>query len=398
MAGSKKWPDLFMDGSVTRTLDIQLPDEIIAIMGRELKIDYLSKRHCIMVSKKSDSFFSGKGTECTSKNILRIPDEIKNKLKLKSDESVVCSYDTVSGCLIIKKKAGSNAGDKPHMIKERKKVTNRTVENSLPTQTKSVCQKSDVFVGSPSYPYQYKPEAFANYRPPNKKTNELAFHDAMELCGYVRDVMEADGETALFLIWRFAFGIDCNVIRYFSKTSKSVNGICEAFRFGCKRFLEREDDISDASLERVFRTALSDYDIILLHKQRGISWMSRNSFESDISITELARCFQQKMFISLEDAAQSPGSYAALDDGKIEKLSKYILNLPVEYGSLLLLRYYRRYEVSEIENMLDVSYVKGKIEYLRRALSDRMGLAGKLISDGSFSKACASCVSLLHIL
>lgn len=52
LAGSNIRPDLFMDGSVTRSLDIQLPDEIIAIMGRELKIDYLGKRHCIMVSKK----------------------------------------------------------------------------------------------------------------------------------------------------------------------------------------------------------------------------------------------------------------------------------------------------------------------------------------------------------
>jgi len=126
--------------------------------------------------------------------------------------------------------------------------------------------------------------------------------------------------------------------------------------------------------------------------------MSYESFEHDISINELARCFKQRLFIELENSAQFPGIHISLDNSKINQLSKYILNLPVEYGGLLLLRYYKRYEVSEIENLMNVSYVKGKIEYLRRALSDRMGLFDKLISDNAFTKACASCVRLLHLL
>jgi len=389
LAGSNIRPDLFMDGSVTRSLDIQLPDEIIAIMGRELKIDYLGKRHCIMVSKKNDPFYPGTETECNSNNIIRIPDKIKNNLKLKTGESVVCSYEIATECLIIKKKASSSDSNKSLMAKEQKHAT---------VQPKSLYRKSNVFVDFPSYPYQYRSEAFANYKPTTKTTDDLTFQDAMKLCKYVRDVLETDGETALILIWRFAFGIDCNTIRYFIKTRKSVNGICEAFRFGCKCFLEREEVVSNASLKRAFRTALSEYEIILLHNRRGIRWMSYESFEHDISINELARCFKQRLFIELENSAQSPGIHIPLDNSKINQLSKYILNLPVEYGGLLLLRYYKRYEVSEIENLMNVSYVKGKIEYLRRALSDRMGLFDKLISDNAFTKACASCVRLLHLL
>ena len=396
MADFNARADLFMDGSVTRSLDIRLPDDIVAIMGRNLKIDYLAKRRCILVSRKNDPFFTGKEAECTSNNIIRIPDKIKKNLKLKAGDSVVCSYEIASECLIIKKKVDAKDNLKPQPDKELKKASD-IIKTSGRLMSNGQHSISDMLVSPSLYPHQYQPEAFKNYRPSADRKDDLDSKDVLKLCTYVRNVLDADGEAALFLIWRFAFGIDCNTIRSFAKTSKSVNGICEAFRFGCKCFLEREEVVSNASLKRIFRTALSEYEIILLHNRRGIRWMSCEGFENDISIDELARCFQQKTFIELNNM-MPPANQIVLNNRDTKRLSKHILNLPIEYSGLLLLRYYRKYETSEIEEQVKLPYVKGKIEYLRRALSDRLGLADKLISDSSLGKACAICVNSLHIL
>lgn len=192
---------------------------------------------------------------------------------------------------------------------------------------------------NPSYPYHYAPEAFKDYRPSAGEKDNLSQQDMGKLCGYVRDVLDAEGEAALILIWRFAFGVDCNTIRFYSKAEKSVNGVCEAFRYGCQRFLERQDTISNASLKRVFRMALHDYDIVLLHRQKGVTWLSRNYFESGISIKEIMRCYQQKQFIRLNSTSVSPTECRTLREGDIIRLSRHILNLPVEYSGILLLRY-----------------------------------------------------------
>jgi len=388
--------DFFMDASVTKSLDICLPDEIIALMGRELKIDYLSKRSCVMVCKKNDPLFPGTETECTDKNVLRLPDKIKKRLKPQAGELLVCSYSYKSEYLIIKKKGAGYDGDKRQPIKERSKATSAG-ENSVPDRSISVYKKRDIFAVSSSYPHQFQPEAFKDYAPPTNQKDDLNSRDMLKLCGYVRDVLEANSEDALILIWRFAFGIDCETIRYFSKTKRIVNGVCEAFRFGCKRLLEREAAVSNASLRRVFRVVLSDYEILLLHRKRGISWMSRNRLERDISIGELAKCFRQKVFIALENETTSPRVCHWVKAEKIHRLANFILNLPVEYGILLLLHYYRRYSIRNIEDQLNVSFVKGKIEYLQRVLSDRLGLVDMLLSDNTFAKACALCVDYLKI-
>lgn len=103
MAQFDKKPDLMETGRVTDSLDYAIPDKIIEIIGRDLKMTYLSKRRCLLVLNKDDKRFDGEEAVCTQNNVLILNDRLKKGLRLEVNMPISCEYSGFYGYLIIKK-------------------------------------------------------------------------------------------------------------------------------------------------------------------------------------------------------------------------------------------------------------------------------------------------------
>jgi hypothetical protein len=135
------------------------------------------------------------------------------------------------------------------------------------------------------YPYDFDPYEFENYHP--KKTAHLGKKSISALSSYIQRVCKLDDENALLLLLRFGFGVECRGIRQLIPTEKKIQGICEAFRFSCQRYLGVTEAISDKSMLSAFQIAMKDYEILFLHKDRGICWTKQANISLDNSTTSL---------------------------------------------------------------------------------------------------------------
>ena len=199
---------------------------------------------------------------------------------------------------------------------------------------------------------------------------ELDKKDITALSAHIQNVCNLDDENAFILLLRFGFGVECNIIRRLISTHKGINGICEAFRFGCQRFFETPKAISDKSMLIAFQLALQDYEIFFVHNKRGTCWMRQTNISIDIDATSLrqilyyARC---RSFIQLEDAPPAYRAFINLNTWQSKKLAQYILDLPIEFGSILLLHYYRNLNPRDIKLQCNTRYAKGSPLWKPRA-------------------------------
>jgi len=158
--------------------------------------------------------------------------------------------------------------------------------------------------------------------------------------------------------------------------------------------------ISDKSMASALKLVMKDYDILLLHKNKGICWTQQKSISLDDGTTSLRDALlyeRSKSFIRLNDNPPSLKNSTTLDVHKTKKLAKYIQDLPVEFGSIFMLRYYQKREPGEIESCSDTKYARGKIEYFRRLFTQRFGFEYP-ISDKSFTEACSIIVEEMYLV
>ena len=246
--------------------------------------------------------------------------------------------------------------------------------------------------------YDFDPAEFEKYCP--KKTVHLGKKSISTLCNHIQKVCCLDDENAFILLLRFGFGVGYSVMCQFMGTDKQIQGICEAFRFGCKRYLGLTESISDKSMLQAFHLAMQNYEILFMHKSRGICWMQQTSIALDDGTTSLrqalfyARC---KSFMQLDKNPPPLANASKLDHNRTKKLARLIQDLPVEFGSIFLLRYFHQWELRKIEAHCNVKYVRGKIEYFRRLFAQRFGL-DRPISDKSLMEACSLIVQEMYLV
>jgi len=250
---------------------------------------------------------------------------------------------------------------------------------------------------TPQYTFDYDPREFEKYRP--KKTTHLGKRSTSALSSRIQNVCSLDDENAFMLLLHFGFGVEYSIIRQLIQTGKEVQGICEAFRFGCQQYLGVDTAISDKSMLAAFQLAMKDYEILFLHKNKGICWSQQTGISLDNGVTTLREALlyaRSKRFIDLDKNPPPLENSITLDSHKTRKLAKYIQDLPVEFGSILMLRYFQKFRPDQIESYSETKYVRGKIEYFRRLFTQRLRLEHP-ISDKSFEEACNMIVWELNL-
>lgn len=81
-------------------------------------------------------------------------------------------------------------------------------------------------------------------------------------------------------------------------------------------------------------------------------------------------------------------AYQTLSMAQINVLAHKINLLPLEYRNILFLRYYFGNTATEIDKILETEYVKGKLLYIQKILSKRIGLDNSWIGNTSMKTAC----------
>lgn len=76
-----------------------------------------------------------------------------------------------------------------------------------------------------------------------------------------------------------------------------------------------------------------------------------------------------------------------LESGLILTLAHRMLSLPIEYRNLLFLHYCFGFSADEIACILETDQVRGKIQYVKKMLSEIMGLDEALMDDSSLEQA-----------
>ena len=118
-----------------------------------------------------------------------------------------------------------------------------------------------------AYLFSLNPAEFDKYRAPQGASISANQIKKLEnfLCRLPRD------RNMLVYFWRFVYCMDIRIIRRFAGI-EYVNGVIEALRFTCKRYLEMEKPISNAAMGKAFELLLPDYEIILISVDKGICW------------------------------------------------------------------------------------------------------------------------------
>lgn len=103
MSGLYNQENIIRLGQVTDSLDIEIPNEILDIIGENLKIDFLLGAASILVSKADDRYYTGVEATCSPENVLQLTDGIKAKMRLEPQTPVLCKYHHDGGYLVIKR-------------------------------------------------------------------------------------------------------------------------------------------------------------------------------------------------------------------------------------------------------------------------------------------------------
>jgi len=74
--------------------------------------------------------------------------------------------------------------------------------------------------------------------------------------------------------------MDIKTIRRYSGI-EHANGIIEAFRFACKRYLELEQPISDLGLRPVFEAMIPEFEILMVFNKTGVCWFRDFGLEAE---------------------------------------------------------------------------------------------------------------------
>ncbi|WP_058487021.1 hypothetical protein [Defluviitalea phaphyphila] len=80
--------------------------------------------------------------------------------------------------------------------------------------------------------------------------------------------------------------------------------------------------------------------------------------------------------------------YQTLSSENVNQLARKIGLLPLEYRSILFLRYCFNSTSSEIEKVLETENVISKLRYIQKMLSSFMGLGDLWIDENSMIRAC----------
>ena len=105
-------------------------------------------------------------------------------------------------------------------------------------------------------------------------------------------------------------------------------------------------------------------------------------------IKEAGELSLQAEFQRMEKADVSRRLYQPLSLPQIQQLAKKIRLLPFEYQSILFFHYCIGYTASEIEKILGMTNIEGKLNYLVKLLSGIMGFGRTWIDMGSMKEAC----------
>lgn len=109
---------------------------------------------------------------------------------------------------------------------------------------------------------------FDRYRP--KQGGKLSPAEREQLAGLVSSLPQ--DRHMLLYIWRFVFQIRIDIIRL-NDPIAHANGVIEALRFACKRYLMREEPIPDSEMQRVFQLVLPELELVLIFAKQGICWV-----------------------------------------------------------------------------------------------------------------------------
>jgi hypothetical protein len=90
----------------------------------------------------------------------------------------------------------------------------------------------------------------------------------------------------------------------------------------------------------------------------------------------------------LVEADMSGVVYQSLSMEQINKLARKINLLPLEYQHILFLKYCYENTIFEIDKILEIENTKGKLLYVEKMLSRRIGLDNSWIDDNSMKEAC----------
>lgn len=105
-------------------------------------------------------------------------------------------------------------------------------------------------------------------------------------------------------------------------------------------------------------------------------------------IKEAGELSLQAEFQRMEKVDVNRRMYQPLSLPQIQLLEKKIRLLPFEYQSILFFRYCFDYTASEIEKILGMTNIEGKLNYLVKLLSGLMGLGRTWIDMSSMKEAC----------
>ncbi|MCL2578661.1 MAG: hypothetical protein FWE32_01360 [Oscillospiraceae bacterium] len=238
-------------------------------------------------------------------------------------------------------------------------------------------------------PPPVSPNDFTNYQP--RSCVAITAKQAEVLAEYIRT---QEKEHILLYIWRFVFKIDNKIIARYSGC-ENVNGIVEAFRFSCMRYLELENPISDAGLSKALDLVMGDFEIMLLSSECGICWLSGKKFDYSRTLRQAIAAMEEKRIQELDRALPADTKHTKLNNQQLKRLGNYILDLPEKQGMILHLHYINRVSCEEIEEVMGIQRVRGTIEYLREALSRKLKCPN-VVSEESLRKALES-VQLLSL-
>jgi len=148
-----------------------------------------------------------------------------------------------------------------------------------------------------SYLRSLSPAEFDKYTPP--KGVQLNPAQVRKLQHCVRQLPQ--DRNMLLYFWRFVFGMDIKAIRRYTGI-EHANGIIEAFRFACKRYLEMDRHISNLGLRPVFDVLIPEYEILLVSDKKGICWFRDYWLDAEIV-----------------HSALSEAEHSATDKGKVNQ-------------------------------------------------------------------------------
>ena len=127
------------------------------------------------------------------------------------------------------------------------------------------------------YLRQLSPAEFDKYTPP--KGVRLNAEQIRRLRNVARQLPQ--DRNMLLYFWRFTFDMDIKTIRRYAGI-EYANGVIEACRFACKRYLEMEKPISNLGLRPVFEALIPEYEMLLVSNKRGICWFRDYGIEAEI--------------------------------------------------------------------------------------------------------------------